>query len=81
MTSRGIEYPIWVAVWVSPTSFLWKLTLSLLNPGQHTKIIHSARGENNVKFHGVIIQRIFWFYILCICPNSQMIWSLRTNTC
>jgi len=27
------EYPIWM-VWVSCPSFLWKLTLSQLNPGQ-----------------------------------------------
>ena len=35
MPSHGREYPIWLAVWVSPASFLWKLTLSQLNPGQH----------------------------------------------
>ena len=45
MASHGIEYPIWLAVWVSPTSCLWKLTLSQLNPGHypHHILYHLCR--------------------------------------
>jgi len=37
MTSHGIEYPIGLALWVSPTSFLRKLTLPQLSPGRPPK--------------------------------------------
>jgi len=42
MTSHGIECPIWLAVWVSSTSLLWKLTLSQLNPGQRNKGVRTV---------------------------------------
>jgi len=42
MMSHGMEYPIGLAIWVSPTSFLGKLTLSQLNPGQANRVVFSA---------------------------------------
>ena len=42
---KSVYNVIWVAVWVSLASFLWKLTLPQLNPGP--PIMHQPLGRSN----------------------------------
>ena len=79
MISHGIEHPIWLAVWVSLASFLWKLTLSQLNPGHYQPLIlyhlcHAQGPHFPIYYHDV-----FCLYIhVHIHTQRYHSFSLRT---
>ena len=75
MTSHGIEYPICLASMgqtVSPPGFLWKLTLSWLNPGQPPLCLSTISYSVSLYFCASLSTSFLTFWLMFYSIQSQI---------